>query len=77
MEPEGSWQLSQDSATCSCPEPDQSSLHLPNTTSWRSILILSSYLHLRLLSDPFPSGLPTNALYAPPLPPYEQHALPI
>jgi len=32
-------------------------------TSWRSILILFTHLHLGLPSGLFPSGLPTNTLY--------------
>jgi len=34
-------------------------------TSWRSILILSSYLCLGLPSGLFPSGFPTKSLYTP------------
>ena len=41
----------------------QSITSLP--TSWRSILILSSHLHLGLPSGPFPSGFPTKTLYTP------------
>jgi len=37
----------------------------PHYTSWRSILILSSHLHLGLPSGLFPSGLPTKILYTP------------
>ena len=36
----------------------------PHTTSWRSILILSTHLHLGLPSGLFPSGFPTKTLYA-------------
>jgi len=35
----------------------------PHTTSWRSILILSSHLHLGLPSGLFPSGFPITTLY--------------
>jgi hypothetical protein len=34
-------------------------------TSWISILILSSHLHLGLTRGLFPSGFPTKTLYAP------------
>ena len=36
-------------------------VHAPRPTSWRSILILSSHLHLGLL----PSAFPTKTLYTP------------
>ena len=36
----------------------------PHPTSWRSILILSTHLHLGLPSGLFPSGFPTKTLYA-------------
>jgi len=55
MEPEYSLPHFQMPATCLCPEPDQS--------SQRSILILSSYLCLGLLSGLFPSGFPSKSLY--------------
>ena len=42
---------------------------LPHATSWRSILILFSYLHLGLPSGLFPSGFPTKTLYMPLLSP--------
>ena len=37
----------------------------PHRTSWRSILILSTHLHLGLPSGLSPSGFPTKTLYAP------------
>ena len=37
----------------------------PQPSSWRSILIISSYLRLGLPSGLFPSGFPTKTLYAP------------
>jgi hypothetical protein len=60
MQLEGSLLHSQELSTCSYPEPDQSS---PHPTSPRSILILSTHLHLGLPSCFFPSGFPTNNLY--------------
>ena len=50
----------------------------PHPTSCRSILILSSHLHLGFPSVPFPSGFPTRTLYTP-LPhmcymPYPSHS---
>ena len=38
----------------------------PHLTSWRSILIVSSYLCLGLPSDLFPSGFPTKTPNTPP-----------
>ena len=35
-------------------------------TSWKSISILFSHLHLGLTSEHFPSGSPTKSLYMPP-----------
>ena len=40
-------------------------VHIPNPTSWRSILILSTHLLLGLPSGVFPSGFPTKTLYTP------------
>jgi len=37
----------------------------PHSTSWRSILILSTHLRLGLPGGLFPSGFPTKTLYTP------------
>jgi len=65
MENEGSLPQSQVPTTCPYPEPDQSSPYPPHTTSWRSILIISSHLRPGLPSGLFPSGFPTKTLYMP------------
>jgi hypothetical protein len=64
MEPEGSLPHLQVSATCLNYEPAQSSQY-PHPTTWRSILILSSHLHLGLSSSLFPLSFPPKALYTP------------
>ena len=40
-------------------------VHALHSTSWRTILVLSSHLHLGLTSGLFPSGFPTKILYPP------------
>ena len=69
MEPEGSLPHSQVPATCPYPEPAGSSTWPSHSTSWRSVLILSSHLRLGLPSGLFPSRFPTKSLYTPPLSP--------
>jgi len=49
----------------------------PHPTSWRSIVILSTHLHLGLPSGLLPSGFPTNALYTQSPQPYAPHAQPV
>jgi hypothetical protein len=62
MEPKSSLPRSQEPFTGPSPKPDQSSPY--HTSYLRSILILSTHLRLGLSSGPFPSGFPTNTLYA-------------
>ena len=53
---------------CTPPVPVLSKLdpvHTPHSTSWRSILILSSHLRLGLSSGLFPTVFPTKTLYSP------------
>ena len=49
----------------------------PHPTSWRSILILSTHLRLRLLIGFLPSGFPSKTLYTPSPHPYAPHGQPI
>jgi hypothetical protein len=63
MEPEGSIPNSQELSTCPYPEPDQSSPHHP-ILPLQDPLILATRLRLGLTSGLFPSGFPTNNLYA-------------
>jgi hypothetical protein len=59
MKPEGSLPYSQEPSTCPYPEPGQSSAyHLILS------LILSTQLRFGHPSGLFPSGFPTNILYA-------------
>ena len=63
MEPEGSLPHSQAFPILNEIDP----VHTPHTTSWRSILILSSHLRLVLPSVLFPSGFPTKILHGSPV----------
>jgi hypothetical protein len=60
MEPEGSIPNSQELSTCSYPEPDQSSPH----PSIPPLQDRSSYYPPTYVLGLFPSGFPTNNLYA-------------
>jgi len=69
MEPEGSLPHSQVPATSPYPQPARSNSYTPHSTSWRSIVILSSHVRLGLPSGLFPSGFHTKTLYTPLLSP--------
>jgi hypothetical protein len=64
MEPEDSLPYSQEPSTGLHSEPDRSSPYYPVLSLLRSILLLSTHLRLGFLSGLFPSGFPTNILYA-------------
>jgi hypothetical protein len=68
MEPEGSLPCSQEPSTGPYSESDQSNPYEP-ILSLRSILILSTHLRLGFPNGLFPSGIPTNILYAFPFAP--------
>jgi hypothetical protein len=62
MELKSSLPCAQEASTGSYPESDKS-IHT-NPSNLRSILILSTHLHLGLSSSLFPSGVPIKILYA-------------
>jgi hypothetical protein len=64
MEPVGSLPCSQEPSTGPYPEPDQFNPSQPLSLSLRPILYFQTHLILCLPSDLFPSGFPTNILYA-------------
>ena len=49
-------------------------VHIPTSSSWRSILILSIHIRLGLPSDLLHSGFPTKTLHTPSPHPYATHA---
>ena len=74
METGGSLLYSQQQAICPHSKPDESN-PCPYSTSWRSILILSSHLRIDLQTGLFPSGFHTKTIYESLLSPV--HAPPI
>jgi len=77
METEGSLPRLQEPATCLYPDPNQFSPFPPHSTSWRSMLTLSSHLTLSLPSGLFPSVSPPNPCMHLSSPQYMLHAQPI
>ena len=65
--PKGTLQHIQAPITCPYPEPEQSSPYL-HPTSWKSILILPSHLHIGFPSSLFPSGFSPKPCMHPPSP---------
>lgn len=55
MEPADSFLCSQELATGPYPQPHESILHTPHSSSLRSLSVLSSHLHLALPCSLFPS----------------------
>jgi hypothetical protein len=74
MEPEGSLPCSQEPSSGPYPEADWSSPYNLNLSLYITILMLFTHLRLCLSNDLFPSGFPTNILYAF-LTPFVLHAL--
>ena len=68
MEPGSSLPHSQQPATCPYPDPNQSSPYFPFPLLKLHITVILPSM-LRLIYILFPSGLPTNTLYAPLLSP--------
>jgi hypothetical protein len=75
MEPKGSLPYSQELSAFPYPEQHQSSLYHPILSLQDSFQKLSTHLNLGLPSDFFPSGFPTNNLYAFLFSPLVLHAL--
>jgi hypothetical protein len=74
MKPESSLRGTRQPATCTCPDPDQSS---PHPVSSRSILITFSHVRQDLQSSFLPSGSPSKFCVQFPSPWYVRHAPPI
>jgi hypothetical protein len=63
MEPDGSLPCSQEPTASPCPAPDESNPQPYTTLLLSFILLLSSDLHLRLVSGRLTSGFLTKMLY--------------